>query len=114
MHSSMTDFLLAQSIISREPIFHIVGGFTSLSMPNSPFLNFKKFQFSHQVALVGKDYFTFKSFILFAMTICLNIDVTFIRIYFWCIFHIYCNNDDCYFCMYLTQWKIYSCNGIEQ
>ena len=60
MHSSMTDFLLAQPIISREPIFHIVGGFTSLSMPNSPadspFLNFKKFEFSHKAALVGKDY----------------------------------------------------------
>ena len=45
-------------------------------MPDGSFFNFKKFEFSHQVALVGEDYFIFKSLTLFAMTICLNIDIT--------------------------------------
>ena len=45
-------------------------------MPDGPIFDFKKFEFSHQVALVSKDYFIFKSLILFAMTICLNINRT--------------------------------------
>ena len=40
------------------------------------FLNFMKFEFSHQVAIVGKDHFIFRYLISFAMTICLNLDNT--------------------------------------
>ena len=53
---------------------HILSGFMFPSMPDGPFLNFKKFEFSHQVALVGEDHYILKSVILFAMTICLNLD----------------------------------------
>ena len=49
-------------------------------MPNGQFLNFKKFGFSHQVALVGDGHFIFKSLTLFAMTICLNLHITSITI----------------------------------
>ena len=38
-------------------------------MPDGQPLNFKKFEFSHQVAPVGKDHFIFKSLSLFAMNI---------------------------------------------
>ena len=42
------------------------------------FLNFEKFDLSHQVALVGEYNFIYKSLISFARTISLNLDIIYI------------------------------------
>ena len=60
---------VADNSFSRGPIFHVLNGIRSLPMPDDQFLNFMKFEFSYQVALVGKDHFIFKSLTLFDMTI---------------------------------------------
>ena len=49
-------------------------------MSDGQFLNFKKSEFSHQVALVGKDGFIHKPLIYFAMTVILNLHITYIVI----------------------------------
>ena len=42
VHSSVTDFLLTQILLSTEdPYFVFVSGIRSLSMPDGQFLNFK-------------------------------------------------------------------------
>ena len=49
-------------------------------MSDKHLLNSTKFKFSHQVALVSKDRFIFKSLIQFAMMVILNLYITYIEI----------------------------------
>ena len=56
--------------------FYELSAIKSLSMPDGKLLNFKKFGFSHQVALTGNYHFIFKFLILFSVIICLTLHIT--------------------------------------
>ena len=61
VHSSIIDF--SPNSYSKEPIFYILSGIRLLLMSDSKLFNCKKSFFFHQVALVGKNGFLFRSLI---------------------------------------------------